>query len=350
METVMRHLRTLRGVSLCGVGALCLAAGCSHFRGIPSHGGGKRFDEEQRAMAGAIRRTIATMEVDELKGKRTGLVISSIYTSGSGTTNWSGLQDITLMGNRTDEDRTQTLEKPPHAVQDQDWNLDREYLGASGRYRAFNSYRAANHHTEADLRYFRAALEMKARHNGLNVVTQKPEAVLHVLVDVLGTNRSRRDFLVVANEDLLASCEVTYYAQEVKTGKLIFRARQTGAAARYREHRIFWVPHSMIRRSVRYAKPIYYDVDGESGKKGDAGEPIEIPKDLGEVRRAYKHMDEKQREEMLESLDDRARFHIQSGNAQAADEYVETIRQIDPGYKGLGDLSEDLEKMKSAGK
>jgi hypothetical protein len=326
--------------------------GCSHFRGIPSHGGGKRFDEEQRAMSGAIRRTISTMEILELKGKRTGLRISSIYTSGSGTTDWSGPQDVTLMGNRTDEDRLQILKAPPHAIQDQYWNLDREYFGGSGRYRLFNSYRAANHRTEADLQYFRAALEMKVRHDGLRVVTQKPEVILHVLVDVMGTNRSRRDFAIVANEDLVASCEVTYYAQEVKTGKLLFRARQTGAAARYREHRIFWVPHSMIRRSVRYSKPVYYDVDGESeGKNGsDAGGPIEIPKDLGEVERAYKHMDEEQREEMLENLDDRARYHIRSGNLKAAREYLRTIRQIDPGYKGLNDLGQEVREAQPSGK
>jgi len=347
----MRHSGLLGRAIIFGLAAVVAAGGCSHFRGIPSHGGGKRFDEEQRAMVGAIRRTIATMEVEELRGKRIGLKISSIYTSGSGTTDWSGPQDITLTGNRTDEDRHQALSDPPHGVQDQYWRLDREFFGANGRYRPFNSYRAANHRTEADLQYFRATLEMKARHEGLRVVTRAPDVVLHVLVDVMGTNRSRRDFLLIANEDLVASCEVTYYAQEVKTGKLLFRARQTGAAARYREHRVFFVPHSAIRRSVRYSKPVYYDVDGGGEDSGETGGgPIEIPKGLGELQRAYRYMDQGQRDEMIESLDDRVRYHIRSGNLQAAREYLRAIREIDPGYKGLNDLGQEVRENQPSGK
>ena len=35
------------------IGVLALGPGCGTFRGLPSHGGGKRFDEEQRVVAGA---------------------------------------------------------------------------------------------------------------------------------------------------------------------------------------------------------------------------------------------------------------------------------------------------------
>src|SRR5213075_3294675 len=44
--------------------------GCGDFRGIPTHGGGKRFDEEQRIVAGAIRQTLADLELRELAGKK----------------------------------------------------------------------------------------------------------------------------------------------------------------------------------------------------------------------------------------------------------------------------------------
>src|SRR5437867_3315932 len=68
--------------SLC----LCLSmfAGCGAWRGIPTHGGGKRFDEEQRIVAGAIRRTLADMELTELSGKKVAISMECISQDGGG--------------------------------------------------------------------------------------------------------------------------------------------------------------------------------------------------------------------------------------------------------------------------
>ena len=47
---------------------LVASSGCV-FRDIPSHGGGKRFDEEQRMVAKAIRQAVADMDLSELHGQ-----------------------------------------------------------------------------------------------------------------------------------------------------------------------------------------------------------------------------------------------------------------------------------------
>jgi hypothetical protein len=317
-------------------------AGCSQFRGIPTHGGGKRFDEEQRAVAGAVRRTIAYMDLGQLQGRRTLLNVTNLFTSGSGTVNWPGPQFINLQaGTHTQDFDLQRYSSGGYTDENREAPAD---VRATLNYRLSGDYRAANVPTEGDLAYLRAALDMKARHCGIVPVREKPEVVLHVLVDVLGTNRSQRDFLLLQDEELLASCEVTYYAQDVKTGKLVFPARQTGARATYREQRVRFTPISSVERSVDYAKPTFFPVDG----KGPTTQPDRV--DLSALPLADRgrlHADAVLREEALQVLYERARFHIESGNAQAAGEYIQEMREIDPGYRGLGELSAELERMTS---
>ena len=36
-----------------------VASGCGEMRPVPSHGGGKRFDEEQRAVSSAVETAVA---------------------------------------------------------------------------------------------------------------------------------------------------------------------------------------------------------------------------------------------------------------------------------------------------
>ncbi len=340
------------GSVLLALACLVIASGCSYFRGIPSHGGGKRFEEEERAVAATIRRTIAGMDLGELEGKRTALAVNSIFTSGSGTTDWSGLTNVNVSGNRSIGESLLTQTTGGPAVSnvygyENDSDSDNRAGTVSVGYRPNSSYRAANQNTEGDLNYFKAALEMKARLKGLSIVGQNPEVMLFVLVDVLGTNHSRRDFIFYANEQLLAACEVTYYAVEVKTGKVLFKARQASSAAKYSEGTFFFVPASTVSRSVCYRKPIYFDT--EEPRASGSG-PIEIPEDLGEVMRACRQMDSAEQDQVLETLADRVRFHLESGNVRAARENLDAIREIDPGYKGLGDLANEVPEAGAAGK
>ncbi|QHI70645.1 hypothetical protein [Tichowtungia aerotolerans] len=80
-----------------GLIGLMLVSGCTSFRGIPSHGGGKRFDEEQRLIAASIYKALEQMQCDELRGKKVRVVHEFTTTYGSGNASFGGLQDITLL-------------------------------------------------------------------------------------------------------------------------------------------------------------------------------------------------------------------------------------------------------------
>lgn len=334
--------RCARGPLFAGlVSLVAFSGGCSSYRGIPSHGGGKRFDEEQRAVAGAIRRTVSSMELDELKDKRTAVIVNSLATSGSGATDFAGPTNLNLGGNAFFGENEILRRNATGRSGENSETTNR--VGSFGlNYQIQNSYRTAQMNTEGDLAYLRAVLDMKARHTGVPLADKDPEVVLHVLVDVLGTNHSRRDFLVYQQEELVASCEVTYYAQDVKTGDILFKSRQTGSAATYRDGRIFFVPVCKTDRSIEDGKPVWYDSDDAPEPDGH---PVELPEKFNDVKRMVEWMKNGQRDDMLEALTERARFNLKNGNRAAAKDYIDTIRGIDPGYKGLGDLDEDFKQL-----
>src|SRR3982750_2553790 len=68
--------------------------GCGDFRGIPSHGGGKRFDEEQRVVAGAIRTTLADMDLKELENKKVAISVECISQDGAATVSFPGINNL----------------------------------------------------------------------------------------------------------------------------------------------------------------------------------------------------------------------------------------------------------------
>src|SRR3954453_21238330 len=85
--------RSARIVSAFFVGAFW-AGGCGDFRGIPSHGGGKRFDEEQRVVAGAIRTTLADMDLKELENKKVAISVECISQDGAATVSFPGINNL----------------------------------------------------------------------------------------------------------------------------------------------------------------------------------------------------------------------------------------------------------------
>jgi len=342
----MKTPRVFRDGRTVGVATLLLVSlacgGCAQFRGIPTHGGGKRFDEEQRAVAGAMRRTIAAMDLSELAGKRVLVQVTNLVTSGSGTVDWPGPNTINLGAGISAQDYN-THRVTADGVTDEQRDVP-TLVNGSLNYRLSGNYRSANVSTEGDMAYFKAALDMKVRHGGVAVVTDKPDVVLIVLVDVLGINTSQREYVIATDDQMLASCEVTYFAQNVSDGSLLFTARQTGAQAGYREQRVRFTPLSRVSREVGYAKPVFFAVNGHrsAALPVDGVDLASIPvSDLA----ARAVADPASRQDVLQSLYERARFHVESGNAAAARDYVEEMQKIDPGYRGLGDLGQDVRRM-----
>src|SRR3954453_8461702 len=86
-------LRCARIVSILFVGMFS-AGGCGDFRGFPSHGGGKRFNEEQRVVAGAIRTTLADMDLRELENKTVAISVECISQDGAATISFPGINNI----------------------------------------------------------------------------------------------------------------------------------------------------------------------------------------------------------------------------------------------------------------
>lgn len=228
--------------------AVLFSSGCGTYRGIPTHGGGKRFDEEQRIVAGAIRQAIGDMELAELRTKKVRIALESIAHDGGGTINWPGLQSVGVGGSlsRNVMDANQPWTSQVTNLASANGSLS--YQVSPGFYPAVFS-------TQPDLAYLKGVLEMKLRMDGIVLNDAQPETVLFVLVDILGTNRSRTDKLLEVDDDYEASCELTYYAIDALSGQIVFRGRQAGALARYDEKHMLIPAQTQVQRSVSSLQP-----------------------------------------------------------------------------------------------
>src|SRR5207247_2589170 len=108
------------------------------------------------------------------------------------------------------------------------------------------------------------------------------DAVLYVLVDVLGTNRSHQDRILASSERLAASCECTYYALDPKTGKLLFGARRASSEAVYNELRVLGDKSAHVSRTLFRTPPFRMPVDEPEKPTTQPTLPIEVYVDTKE--------------------------------------------------------------------
>jgi hypothetical protein len=222
--------------------AVLLLGGCGIYRGLPSHGGGKRFDEEQRAVSASVRTAIGALRLDELEGLTVKVVIENVAHSGGGDYSWPGPELLNLNASSSSGNSASDVWRvygpaPPESQWDPERTGDNSSHNAGGNltWRLTPRYTPLAFNTDPDLNYLRASLHMRLLHEGLLVVSDNADATLTVLVDVLGTNLSRIDALLWLRDNLAASCELTYYATRNPTQALLFPARREGAEARYSE-------------------------------------------------------------------------------------------------------------------
>ncbi|RRD91034.1 hypothetical protein [Conchiformibius steedae] len=71
--------------------------GCSTLTGIPSHGGGKRFAQEQRLVSASVRSTLKNIDITPIKGKEVVLVVEMINDQGSGNINGGRLNFLAAL-------------------------------------------------------------------------------------------------------------------------------------------------------------------------------------------------------------------------------------------------------------
>jgi len=348
---------------------LVVSSGCASFRGIPSHGGGKRFDEEQRIVAGAIRYAISDMRFSELAGQRVKVLVTSIPTSGSGNLNPGGLQDISLGFNQSDSISDLVRNYGPQRSstssstrrwneQDQQWDdyqvvdtrnaNDAKNLGearddtrktynAGLRYRFDHSYFTQKENTQGDVAYLQAVLDMKASHDGVAIVGNQPDVVLHVLVDVLGTNRRRRDYLIWKRDDLAATCEMTYYARAVKTGELTFTARRAAGRAVYLEDRVWPLGVDRVTRVFEEQEVTPFPVSCS-----DEDRLVATGYTNGSTPHAPEAAVVPDRDDAADLLVERARSQLRMGHRKDAFQSLDEVISLEPTHPGLQEIRDEF--------
>ena len=330
---------------------IILCTACGVFRGIPSHGGGKRFDEEQRVVSSSIRHAVAKMDINELQGKRVKIVVSSVAHDGGATVYWPGPQDVGISGYPFDEhvyDNYRRLYKEGvDAGDDSRWvasfrdeNTFDPATNLNARYRPYMTFSPHRVSSDPDIKYLSATLDMSVRHNGITLADKDSELILFVLVDVLGTNRSRLDTILYSSDELKASCELTYYAQDRKSGKLIFYARRASAAASYSEDSFCYVrlggDYSVIEDNTPTPLPIRNGISPKAGNglSDNPPETDEIDKEEANIKQ----------QDYLNTLLKDEELQIEMNKFDTARKNLEQIIAIEPDYPGLSDLFQRIEE------
>jgi hypothetical protein len=113
----------------------------------------------------------------------------------------------------------------------------------------------ASSSTYADVEYLRSVLDMKLRLEGVNEVLGSSDAILYVLVDVLGTNRSHTEKILGFCEEYAATCELTYYAVN-SAGNVFILPCQSAAISCYKEDYQFGNETPQIQRTTWAIPPM----------------------------------------------------------------------------------------------
>ncbi|MFC1467494.1 hypothetical protein ACFLQY_02215 [Verrucomicrobiota bacterium] len=242
------------------LGAL-LVSGCATYQNIPVHGGGKRFEEEQRIVAAAAGRAVAQIDFASMRGKNVNLVMTAQETSGNAgskeTFGWSKLASKQLSSH------IDGVSGPNHKKEEFDqWELGEEALSTL-KYSFkpnFSAHKTLTH--KKDLTYLQSVILMAAQCNGVNLVEGAADLTLTVFVDVLGTNRKTYDALVYVREDLRASCELTYYIKGQDNNVLV-QPTQVSGGADYSEHSVLFTNINKRTRKVDSNQPLIFDTPAD---------------------------------------------------------------------------------------
>lgn len=317
-----------------------IVQGCNTYRMMPSHGGGKRFDEEQRAVASAARKAVADMNIPELAGHRINTIVESIAANGGGTVQLPGVTNVS--GGYNEGDTVSGT-----VVTQKGWNFNA----------AYNANTLASptvFTTDQDLKYLDICLQMKLRHQGIKTPDPNAEYMLYVIVDVFGTNRSKLDNFIAWTDTLSATCELTYYAIDLKTNTLVFRARRSSAQANYIERSIFGFAAYHIERQLDKIQPSPMPTDSND----TAQYPIRVivrgePQlsDLWPYQSDTKVQKISLPSPQIYLFDQKlqeADSYTQAGNFDAAQRIVTEITNKAPQYPGLDAVNARLQQAKIA--
>jgi hypothetical protein len=287
-------------------------SGCGTWRAVPAHGGGKRFDEEQRAVAGCIRTAVAQMDLLELKGKKVSFVVSSLSHDGGGQLTNPGLNYIS--GSISDFDTVYL---------DNNRDNNREGWQANISYKTRPDFRPTVFRSSADMNYFNAFLALKMRMSGLDFLAKGGEVTLYVMVDILGTNRSTEDAIIAWTDKLKATCELTYYAVDNKTNMMVFGPRSVSGISEYLNHNSYLFIHNGSEFKMAAVPPTGFPMDGQLVRVNFGDH------DRGVIVENFTDSNDKEKKEIEAKLQ-LADSYIQARNFAAAERLINEILAIDP--------------------
>jgi len=178
---------------------LTAATGCT-FRGIPTHGGGKRFYIEQELLAKSAEAAMANISFDGLENTTVRLEIHAIGGEGGGF--YSGGRTLFGLGAGAGAgDRAGDVDLAGSAA-----------VGATNA-QAYGVHAFAN---SGDLEYLKGLIMKKLAESNISLLGAGTKAIqdydVHVLVPIFGTNKWTTNYLVFWREQLRARVELEVFS------------------------------------------------------------------------------------------------------------------------------------------
>jgi hypothetical protein len=193
-------MKTLNNI-LISVVTLIFLSSCGTYTPIPSHGGGKRFAIEQLLVSAVSRKAISDIPFELIKNKKIMYDLSMVQDEGGGAINGgrtyaSEILDINNNSQKTSGSDLQTRQIGLTA-QRNDNNYAKDYTFNGSDSKQFNNLLVSS--------LIRRNIMLSPKEN-----EGKAEYYLEIIVDVLGTWRSRSDWLFTNNESLKAVISLEY--------------------------------------------------------------------------------------------------------------------------------------------
>jgi hypothetical protein len=231
--------------------AVCSAAltlsGCGTFTPIPSHGGGKRFAMEQVLVSASIRKVISEIPVEQLRDKKVLFETTIVHDEGGGAMS-GGRPYMTEVFNLQKE---QTIT----STNGDTTNNTQRGLGAFAS-RGDTLYAKDVSFNNSDGKQFTnllasALVRQNVMLNPNGESDGEADYFLEVLVDVLGTWRSRTDWVFSNNEQLKAIVSVEYVITPLRENGEKRIVGRIGYEAEYTENFIVWMGPTSSKIELR---------------------------------------------------------------------------------------------------
>ena len=303
-------------ISLVGLVALAasltMLCGCGTVRGIPFHGGGKRFFIEQELVAATARATAKDINVAPLKGQKCALYVISMGDQGSGSLIGGRYAIDALIRGSYDNSASVITESDFPILPSTATTTTTDGVGALLSTAVTNStapinapsrtkqetrgpgfstgggarlnwpgdYRAEAFINPKDALFLNAVINEALALKGVLVVPpQAADVDVYVTVDAFGTCRDRTEFLVYNAETLTAKTGMSMCAFDRRNGKLLLPPTTSVFEAVYKEEFILWCGPIKRSKDIKRGENLLVDFKGLSPDGGSVGE-VGVPTDV----------------------------------------------------------------------